>query len=124
VSRRFLGGLLTATLALSALMLPRPTGAQWLRLEDPIRQQERWERDFNREQREQARDRERDEAIIRDLRDQAWDQRMRDADREMREQIREDQRQREREQDRRERQEQRDAHCVQGYHDRGDGVCR
>ena len=62
-----------------------PAGAQSLRLEDPICAQERWQRDFDRgqqEQREQTRGRERDEAILRELQDQARELRMRDEDRE------------------------------------------
>jgi hypothetical protein len=54
-----------ALLLLSLLVMPLAASAQMLRLEDPIRSQERWQRDFDRENARQsrdARDRERDEA--------------------------------------------------------------
>jgi hypothetical protein len=100
-----------------------PAGAQPLRLEDPIRAHERWQREFDRDndrQARDARDRERDEAILRELQDQAREQRMRDADREMRESIRERERQEERAQDRQERRDER-AGGLPGYHERGHG---
>ena len=103
-----------AAVLLSLAVLPGTAGAQRLQLEDPIRQQERWQRAWDREQREQsrdARDRERDEAILREIQEQAREQRMRDEDREMRETIRERERQEEREQDWLERRRERAGTC-------------
>jgi hypothetical protein len=103
-----------AAVLLSLAVLPGTAGAQSLRLEDPIRQQERWQRDQDRDARDRtrdARDEERDRAILREIQDQAREQRLRDEDREMREQIREDERKRERDQDWLERKRERDGTC-------------
>jgi hypothetical protein len=110
-----------------AVVLPWTAVAQSLRLEDPIRQQERWQRDFERAQDHQARDA-RDQAldreIIRNQEDILREMRNQEIERDWRERERKEERQKEREQDRHEReQERRDerAGCAPGYHDYGYG---
>jgi hypothetical protein len=82
----------TLTLLLSAVVLPGTAVAQSLRLEDPIRQHERWQRDFDRDNARQSRDA-RDEArdqeiirnqedILREIRNQTHDQEWREYERE------------------------------------------
>ena len=103
-----------AAVLLSLAVLPGTAGAQSLRLEDPIRAQERWERDQARENERRsrdARDEERDRAILREIQEQAREQRMRDEDREMREMVRERERQEERDQDWLERRRERAGTC-------------
>jgi hypothetical protein len=80
---------LAVTLLLLLGPAPVPARAQSLRLEDPIRQQERWQRNFDMEndrRARDARDRERDKAIrrgqediLRELRDQESEREARDS---------------------------------------------
>jgi hypothetical protein len=106
--------ILVTALSLATIAV-MPAGAQSLRLEDPIRQQERWQGDFDRDQARGARDEARDQEILRNQEDILREMRNQEIERDWRER----ERQREREQARREREQERldeRADCLPGYH--------